>query len=247
MLMRLMTYNIKSGRYHADGLEAIARVLEAQSPDIVGLQEVDEGTTRSGSVAQTDWLARRLRMNGVFASAIAFDGGSYGLALLSRYPIQSHQKRLLFRPTYPDAAVRPRHDSEQRVVLTASSGPLTITVSHLGLTPDQRAVQAQELYDTACQSGEPMVIMGDFNCEPDAPELAVLRARFQDACAVCGVRGDDRFTFPSGLRGARCDDGWRGAIDHVWASRGVQIISARVVMDTSRASDHQPLLVECEV
>ncbi len=324
--MRVMTYNIKSGLYHPDGLEAVARVIEAQSPDILGLQEVDEGMARSNGVAQTDWLTRRLRMRGVFAPAMNYDSGLYGIALLSRWPIERHERRLLYRPTYLDAASRPRHDSEQRVmvgaVVTPTPGPshpalnpahalhpagqagqavrksnepvrkspfggyippmryipqgrqgrqgrgvpfpplgavpeggragdggtptLKLIVAHLGLTADQRAIQIQELVDFARSwHGElPTIILGDFNCCPDAPEFAPLREHFQEACACCNVQGEARFTFPSGPLGARTADGWRGAIDYVWASRDLEIISARVVLDESKASDHQPLVVE---
>lgn len=265
MRVRVMSYNIKSGRYQTDGLEAVARVIAAQSPDLLALQELDENMGRTGFVSQTDWLTRRLRMNGLFAPAMEHDSGWYGIALLSRWPIQAHERRLLFRPMYADAAERPRHDSEQRVMLGATLTPtlylrrpsplkgegcsVKVVVAHLGLTPDQRAVQIQELSDFArTWLGEhPTIIMGDFNCDPDAPELAPLRAHFQEACAVCVVEGDARYTFPSGPLGARCADGWHGAIDHVWASPDLKILSARVVMDESRASDHQPLVVEVQL
>ncbi|MCA1555011.1 MAG: endonuclease/exonuclease/phosphatase family protein, partial [Chloroflexi bacterium] len=224
MQLRIMTYNIKSGRFHADALDAIARVIEAQSPDVLGLQEVDEGTTRTTPSAQTDWLTRRLRMHGLFAPAMDLHGGQYGIALLSRFPIEAHERRLLYRPNYPDAAQRPRHDSEQRVMLGAiitgigdrekGNCAFKVIVTHLGLTPDQRTVQIREMADfAAAWHGDlPTVIMGDFNCLPDAPELEPLRARFYEACAARGVRGEDRFTFPSGPRGTRTGDGWRGAI-----------------------------------
>ncbi len=266
MRLRVMTYNIKSGRYRADGLEAIARVVAAQSPDVLALQEVDEGMARSKSLSQTDWLARRLQMRGLFAPAMQYDDGWYGIALLSRWPIQSHERRLLFRPEYANAVQRPRHDSEQRVMLGTVIAPFSlegrgaaaenenechvkIIVTHLGLTSDQRAVQVQELAEFArtWQGDLPTLIMGDFNCLPDAPELAPLREHFQEACALCNVTGEARFTFPSGAMGARTPDGWRGAIDYVWASRDVRIVSAQVIYDESRASDHQPIVVEVEV
>jgi endonuclease/exonuclease/phosphatase family metal-dependent hydrolase len=272
--MRFMTYNIKAGRYHPDGLEAIARLIETYAPDVLGLQEVDENQPRTNFVAQTDWLTRRLRMRGLYAPAMQRDNGLYGIALLSRFPIQTHERRLLFRPTYPDADKRPPHDSEQRVALgvtlaraaalfavpnpalnavdVAISHPpsaIKVIVTHLGLTPDQRARQVTELaeFARAWYGDLPTIIMGDFNCDPDAPELTPLRDHFQEACAVCGVSGDARFTFPAGALGARTDDGWHGAIDYVWASHDIRITSAQVIIDETKASDHQPLVVEFEL
>jgi endonuclease/exonuclease/phosphatase family metal-dependent hydrolase len=241
-------------------------VVEAQAPDALALQEVDENMARSRRIAQSDWFARRIRANGLFAPAMEYDGGQYGIALLARLPIQSHERRLLYLPQYGDADQRPRHDSEQRVMLAATvllaslsrpgsvgsdagEGALKLIVTHLGLTPDQRSVQVQQLADFArsWHGSLPTVIMGDFNCEPDAPELAPMYEHFQDACAVCRLSGDARFTFPSGARGARCEDGWRGAIDYVWASPDVKICSAQVIFDESRASDHQPVVAEIEI
>ncbi len=264
MHVRVMTYNIKSGRYRPDSLEAVAGVIEAQSPDVLAIQEVDEGLARTQGIAQTDWLARRLKMRGLFAPAMAHDGGSYGIALLSHWPAQAHERRLLFRPQYADAARRPRHDSEQRVMLgallaqpapyggsagSASDCALKIVVTHLGLTPDQRARQAQELagFARTWQGDAPTLIAGDFNCDPGAPELAPLRESFQEACALACVEGEARYTFPAGALGTRTADGWRGAIDHLWVSPGVRIRSARVIYDETRASDHQPLVADCEI
>src|SRR5438046_2073866 len=117
MHLRVMSYNIKSGRFRPNSLEAVARLIAAQSPDVVALQEVDECLARSERIPQTDWLAGRLKMYGLFAPAMQIDDGWYGIALLSRWQAQKHEHRLLFRPRYADAAQRPRLDSEQRVML----------------------------------------------------------------------------------------------------------------------------------
>ncbi|MBI5879627.1 MAG: endonuclease/exonuclease/phosphatase family protein [Chloroflexi bacterium] len=253
MRLRIMTYNIKAGRYHPDGLEAAVRVVKRHAPDILALQEVDEGMPRTNGVAQTDWLARRLRMRGLYAPALERDGGRYGIALLTRLPVQAHERRLLFRPQYPDTDRRPRHDSEPRVALAAvldsAAGPLRVFVTHIGLTPDQRSVQAREVAAFADGWGgrAPALIAGDFNCDPDAPELEALRAGYTDACALRGVSGDARFTFPSGALGARAPEGWRGAIDTVWVSPGLTVHAARVAADESCASDHQPVIVDFSI
>jgi len=257
MQIRIVTYNIKSGRHHPQGLEAVARIVETLAPDILGLQEVDEGMRRTGGVAQTDWLSRRLRMAGLFAPAMAHEGGLYGIALLSRGQISAHERRPLFRPLYPDAGSRPRHDSEPRVVLGArlalprpgSEGAcrLSIVVTHLGLTMDQRLVQGREVADfaRAWAGTQPLVVLGDFNCDPGAPELGPLRVSLVDACDARGINGDARITFPLEVGAAATAE--PTAIDYVWLSPRVNITSARVLMDESRASDHRPLVVDVEL
>ncbi len=87
-ILRILTYNIKAGRYHPDGLEAVARRIEAIAPDIVALQEVDRGATRSEGVDQPAWLGGRLGLVAAFGCSFTLpDGGEYGNALLSRWPI----------------------------------------------------------------------------------------------------------------------------------------------------------------
>ena len=89
--LRVVSYNIKHGRGNDDtvDLERTARVLRAQNPDIVALQEVDERVRRSGSVPQADSLGRLLGMSAAFGGFMDYQGGQYGMAILSRYPIVS--------------------------------------------------------------------------------------------------------------------------------------------------------------
>ena len=59
-----MTYNLHNGFSTAGTLEmeAIARVIEAQDPDVVGLQEVSRGWAINGSMDMLEWLSQRLQM-----------------------------------------------------------------------------------------------------------------------------------------------------------------------------------------
>ncbi|HAW94738.1 MAG TPA: metallophosphoesterase, partial [Phycisphaerales bacterium] len=86
MVIRAATYNIKHGR-GMDGaidLERTADVLRALNADIIALQEVDDRARRSGGVDQASWLAERLDMHSAYGSFMAFQGGRYGLAILSK-------------------------------------------------------------------------------------------------------------------------------------------------------------------
>jgi hypothetical protein len=84
--LRVVSYNIRHGRGNDDvvDLERTARVLRALSPDIVGLQEVDERATRSGGVPQAVRLGELLGMHHAFGRFMDYQGGAYGLAILSR-------------------------------------------------------------------------------------------------------------------------------------------------------------------
>src|SRR4051812_30930666 len=80
--IRVVTYNIHHGEGTDKkfGLERIAKVVMAERPDIVALQEVDQGTKRASGVDQPAEFARLMGMEVVFGRNIPFDGGGYGTA-----------------------------------------------------------------------------------------------------------------------------------------------------------------------
>src|SRR6187401_2798658 len=101
--IRVITYNIHHGEGMDKkfGLERIAKLLMAEKPDIVALQEVDQGTKRASGVDQPAEFARLMRMWVVFGRNIPYEGGGYGTAVLTRLPIRSHASVKL-KPYYKD-------------------------------------------------------------------------------------------------------------------------------------------------
>lgn len=84
--LRLMTYNIKNAT-GMDGVcdfQRIANVINNASPDVVAVQEVDSVTNRSNQKYVLGEIAERTQMYACFAPAIDYDGGKYGIGLLSK-------------------------------------------------------------------------------------------------------------------------------------------------------------------
>ena len=87
--IRVLTWNIR----HSEGLDKkvdldrVTQAIAGAKPDLVALQEVDVGTKRTGKVDQAAALAKATNMNFVFGRAIDHDGGQFGNAVLSRWPI----------------------------------------------------------------------------------------------------------------------------------------------------------------
>ena len=90
-------------------MERIARVIRSVEPDLVALQEVDQKVKRTQSIDQPKELAKLTKMQVVFGANIELQGGHYGNAVLSRFPITRHKNHLL-----PNI-----DDSEQRGVIEA--------------------------------------------------------------------------------------------------------------------------------
>ncbi|MFR4436352.1 MAG: endonuclease/exonuclease/phosphatase family protein [Akkermansia muciniphila] len=81
-----MSYNVKNGT-GMDGrrdYDRTARVIAEEKPDVVALQELDQGTIRSGGRDTLQELAARTTLTGTYAKAIDYSGGSYGVGILSR-------------------------------------------------------------------------------------------------------------------------------------------------------------------
>src|SRR6266550_6659404 len=93
--LRVMTYNIHVGvgMDKKLDLKRIADVINDQHPDLVGLQEVDRGVKRTQGIDEIAELARLTRMQFVFAHNLDYQGGQYGVAILSRFPILTTDHR----------------------------------------------------------------------------------------------------------------------------------------------------------
>src|SRR4051812_44008771 len=84
--LRVMTYNIQhgAGTDQKVNLPRLAEVINREHPDLVGLQEVDRGVERTQHVDEIAELARMTKMEYAFAYNLHYQGGQYGVAILSR-------------------------------------------------------------------------------------------------------------------------------------------------------------------
>jgi endonuclease/exonuclease/phosphatase family metal-dependent hydrolase len=232
--LRVLSYNIHHGE-GTDGkfdLERIARVIRAQGPDLVALQEVDVKTRRSGGVDQAAELGRLTGMRVTFGRAIDYEGGQYGQAILSRVPPEDFKLHVL--PGDPQREQRAAVAS--RVRPWGKNGPRVRFVgTHLHhLDETDRLAQAAELNKRFTGDETPTVLVGDLNARPDSRTMATLLAHWQDASA--GSAGD---TFPAGAPDRRIDyillrptGAWR-------------VVESRVVEEPV-ASDHRPVAATLE-
>lgn len=251
--LRVMTYNIHHGSGNIEctdvpggpdcelDLDAIADVIRAHDPDIVGLQEVDRFWRRSGTVDQPLYLAEVLGMHYCYGANLVHPPDShsavpheYGTAILSRFPILDCENTLL-----------PRVDAttEQRGLLQAFINvrgvPLHFNNTHLQHTSDvERTVQAARVAELISPVDEPTVIVGDLNADPPEPSLDPIEALLRDVWLLAGV-GD-------GLTAFVDEEELTRRIDYVWVSEDITAQDTYVAIDavTTLASDHYPVVAD---
>ncbi|HET9139199.1 endonuclease/exonuclease/phosphatase family protein [Actinophytocola sp.] len=242
--VRALTFNIHTG-IGEDGRLDLARtaaVIRDSGADIAGLQEVDvHWAARSEFADQATELARMLGMRSFFAPIYDLppltEGAprrQYGVAVLSRFPILRAENHPITRLSTqdPDPVPQPMPGFAEAVVL-ARGIPLHVYVTHLDFRPDP-AVRAAQVADTLRildQDGRRarQVLLGDFNAEPTAPELAPLFGSLRDTWPG----PDPGLTYPAAAPAKR--------IDYVTVSPTLRTRDPAVL--ASDASDHRPVRV----
>jgi len=207
------------------GLDALAQAIGALDVDVIGLQEVDVGTRRSNGRDLLAELAQRLKLHAAFGKAMPFEGGGYGVGVLSRAPLQ-HVR------TVPLAA---GPGAEPRALLLAQvevdGGRWQIGVTHLASLLD--GPQASELRRQQARTvaeelgGRPAtILLGDLNAPFDETTLTPISI----VGAFAGL--DAGPTYPAATPALR--------LDHVVFSPDLWQVEASVV-DTG-ISDHRALV-----
>ena len=178
--LRVLCYNV----HHCEGMDdkididRIARVILSQKPDVVFLQEIDNKTTRTGQIDQAKELERLTKLTTVFGRTIDYQGGEYGLAIMTRFPVL--EKDMSFLPMTED----PEQRGVLRVVVKVSpTRKLTLLCTHLSHigTPEKRVVQAQKINELFGKIETPTILAGDFNAEPDSKVYQAIAEKWVNA------------------------------------------------------------------
>lgn len=239
--LRVLVYNIHAGKDAAGKprVAELAALVRASGADVVLLQEVDQLTRRSGGVDQPRELAATTGYRVAFGRTIDYDGGRFGIAILSRWPIVS-DTMIPLDGAPPVGGDNSRHEPRGalRVVMDAPQGRVTVIDTHLdafggNAWREQEADSLVRIVAAARAAGETVIVGGDFNSTPESAAQQVLRAAaMRDAWPECG--SGDGNTFPASTPTKR--------IDFLFLNGATRCTSASV-LDT-QLSDHRPLLVD---
>jgi endonuclease/exonuclease/phosphatase family metal-dependent hydrolase len=161
--LRVMTYNIHVGVGMDKKLDLprVAGVINAQHPDLVGLQEVDRGVTRTQGIDEIAELAKLTWMDYAFAFNLHYQGGQYGVSILSRLPIMATDHRL-----YQNTREAERRGFIRAEVIV-NGRVLNFVTTHLDYQYDDgRLFEAQQLLNALADVKGTLVVVGDFNDIP---------------------------------------------------------------------------------
>lgn len=221
--LKLMSYNIKNanGMDNVCNFQRIANVINNTSPDVVAIQEVDSMTNRSGQKYVLGEIAERTQMHGYFAPAIDYDGGKYGIGLLTKQvPLRLQTLPLPGR-------------EEARTLILAEFADYIYCCTHMSLTEEDRMKSLELVKAFTSSSTKPLFLAGDMNAEPESGFIKKLQKDFQI------LSNPKQHTFPA--------PDPKETIDYIATlkqnAKGFAVISAKVINEPM-VSDHRPILVE---
>ncbi len=232
-MFRVMTYNI----HHGEGLDEkvdlqrIADLIKAQRADIVALQEVDKGVERTKRRDLPAEFAALTGMTAVFSNNYHFQGGEYGNAVLTRFPVKS----------WTNSHYRMLRTGEQRgilqLILDVHGRDVVFLATHIDFRPDdsERLINIDQINELIKQyAGKPMIMCGDFNDTPGSHTYEKVAANFRDTWKLIGV--GDGWTIPA--------EKPRKRIDYIWISKDAPFAPVKAWVPMSQASDHVPVVAE---
>jgi len=231
--LRVMTYNIHVGvgMDKKLDLQRIADVINEQHPDLVGLQEVDRGVKRTEGKDEIAELAKLTSMNYAFAHNLDYQGGQYGVAILSRFPIGAVDHR-----KYEN-----KREAERRGLIRVEVKPdgqlVNFATTHLDYQyEDGRVFETTQLLKFLEDVKGPLIVVGDFNDEPVGAAYKLMSTKFVDGWRVAKSAG---LSYPADKPAKR--------IDYVFTRLADRLKTKQAWLLTTLASDHLPVVADVEI
>ncbi|MFO8035548.1 MAG: endonuclease/exonuclease/phosphatase family protein [Anaerolineales bacterium] len=218
--LRVMTYNIQQG-FSEEGelnMDGQLALIQAWDPDLIGLQESDTNRISGGNDDLVRYYADQLGMYAYYGPKVVT--GTFGLALLSKYPIESPQTFFMYSEGEQTATIHAE--------VEVGGERLRVFVTHLG--NGGPIIQQRQILGEV-EGTERAIAMGDFNFRPQSDQYALTTERLDDAWVEKWPEGEDD-------RGVRLED----RIDYVFLTPDLKVEDARYLLEP--ASDHPALVVD---
>jgi endonuclease/exonuclease/phosphatase family metal-dependent hydrolase len=217
--LRVFTYNIQQGysEYGERNFDGQIDLIRSKAPDILGLQECDTARIAGGNTDVVAYFADRLNMHSYYGpSPVA---GTFGVALISRYPIEDPRTYYL-------------HSAGEQVAvieadITVGDQTYRVYVTHLG--NGGPIIQIRQMLKLM-RGQENVIAMGDYNFRHYEEQYSLTTTEYEDAY----LQADQKNIPP--------DFDLEERIDHIFVSPGMSV--GYVEYLTQPESDHPALFVE---
>ena len=238
IVLTVMSYNVHHcnppSKKGVIDIDTIAGVIRKANPDIVALQEIDVYTGRSGRINEIEQIALKAGYPYYFfGRAIDFDGGKYGIAIMSKFPLSDTTVHAL--PT--DSTTKGEHRALALAKVRLQNGKtFQFASTHLDAldTNINRLLQAKAINTVAGRLKGPTIIAGDFNATEGSEVIGLLDRKFTRSCKRCET------TLPGSASGK--------AIDFIAfrPKKKFTVLSHQVIRE-HYASDHFPVVTSLQL
>ena len=254
--VKVVSFNIAAGakNFKVD-LNKTAEAIKALDADILGLQEIDRMTKRSGNIDQLKILADLTGYNFVYGKTIDFDGGEYGIGILTKHKIVKAEKVELPNEVNEE----PRVALMAQIKIDGIEEPINFINTHLGIvlnakTEEElardsyiRVRQAKVINDYAAKLNGVKFLAGDMNDPLNSDAITVLKSSW---VSVIKEETPNTLTYPA-------NNPYKG-IDFVFVNPETKWDAEYLIPSTEEArketgidwriiSDHLPVIATFEV
>lgn len=227
--LRILTYNVQQG-YNEDGLknyDGQLDLIRKVDADVIGLQECDTNRVAGGNSDLVRFFADKLNLYSYYGPRTV--AGTFGVALLSKYPIEN--PRTLYHYS--------EQEQEATIHAQISVGDRTFDVFNTHLAsenPVENRGQLRELL-AEVRGRENVILIGDLNFAPDTPEgqYGLTAEVLDDSWVLKWPQVDKQGADPTGE-----------GVDHVFVSPGTKVADAQYVPGSESESDHAAMTTDIE-
>ncbi len=217
--IKVLTYNIQQG-YSENGTKNYTGqlgLIRSLDPDIIGLQELDTNRISGGNTDIVRYFADNMDMYTYYGPKTVT--GTFGVALLSKYPILNPRTFYMYSAGEQTATIHAQVNHGGEI--------FNIYVTHLG---NDGPIIQQEAVLKEADGQSNVIMMGDFNFKSDTTQYQMTVEPLEDAWLLRWPSGeDDQGTYPV------------ERIDHFFLTPGL-LVEEAIYMDHP-ASDHPAVMV----
>lgn len=232
-IIRVLNMNTRmSGQKVSYESAPFATFIMEHDPDFIMLQEIDYKTARNGFRDFTTELAAETGYFSAFGRAIDYSQGEFGVAILSKYPIEKiYQTQLTGNP---NEMKEKRTVLFVDVTLPESKKRIRVAVTHLDHSTDAVRQSMVQQLNAAIGTSYPCILAGDFNAFPGETAIATGMGSWKRIC-------NNLATFPAANPASK--------IDFIFAKPADKwnVKLYRVLCNSAEITDHCAMLAEVEL